>query len=75
MAFPMGLFYSRHEDKIKMVLKDNYWGILPIIIALLSIKLLSGMYTPFFAELPYILLGPIIAIILYRIPVGGINSS
>lgn len=75
MAFPMGLFYSRHEDKIKMVLKDNYWGILPIIIALLSIKLLSGMYTPFFAELPYILLGPIIAIILYRIPLPIKNKT
>jgi len=68
MAFPMGFFYSRYEGKIKMFLKDNYWVTFPIIIGLLSIKLLSGMYTPFFAELPYILLGPIIAIILYRIP-------
>ena len=75
MAFPMGFFYSRHEDKIKMVLKDNYWVTFPIIIGLLSIKLLSGMYTPFFAELPYILLGPIIAIILYRIPLPIGNKT
>lgn len=68
MAFPMGIYYSRYEDKIKMALKDNYWVTFPIIIALLTIKLLSGTYTSFFAELPYILLGPIIAIILYRMP-------
>ena len=75
MAFPMGFFYSRYEEKIKMFLKDNYWVTFPIIIGLLSIKLLSGMYTPFFAELPYILLGPIIAIILYRIPLPIGNKT
>lgn len=68
MAFPMGFFYSRCEEKIKTFLKDYFWVTLPVIITLLLIKLSSGMYTPVFAELPYVLLGPIVAIILYRIP-------
>lgn len=74
MAFPMGFFYSRYEDKIKKFLKNHYWVTLPVIIALLSIKLLSGTYTPFFAELPYILLGPIVAVVLYRMPLPVDNK-
>lgn len=68
MAFPMGFFYSRYEERIKMFLKDYFWVTLPVIITLLLIKLSSGVDTPVFAELPYVLLGPIVAIILYRIP-------
>lgn len=74
MAFPMGFFYSRYEDIIKEFLKEHYWVTLPVIIALLSIKLLSGTYTPFFAELPYILLGPIVAVVLYRMPLPVDNK-
>lgn len=74
MAFPMGFFYSRCEEKIKTFLKDYFWVTLPVIISLLLIKLSSGMYTPVFAELPYVLLGPIVAIILYRIPLPVDNK-
>lgn len=66
MAFPMGLLYSQYEKQIQKHIKAKF--VILIIFGLLVIKFFSSKYTLFFAELPYIFLGPLVAILLCRIP-------
>lgn len=68
MAFPIGFIYSYYEDKIKHFAYTNFWLVPLIILVLLIIKFLSNVYAPICGELPYILLGPIVALILCKSP-------
>jgi peptidoglycan/LPS O-acetylase OafA/YrhL len=69
MAFPMGFIYSNYEDKIKSCVNYTHFSIVPILlVVLLVIKFLSNPNAILFAELPYLLLGPIVALVLCRCP-------
>lgn len=68
MAFPMGLLYSQYEAKIKEYIKGRYWIAIPMLIGLLVVKFISGDYTLICAELPYIFLGPLVAVLMYKLP-------
>lgn len=74
LSFPMGIYYARFEDQVKDYISRYNWITIPIILLLLAIKLLSGEYTPVLAELPYVLIGPLVAILLYRMPLPTNNK-
>lgn len=74
VAYPMGLLYSQYETQIKEYLKGRYWIAIPIIIGLLIVKFLSGDYTLVCAELPDILLGPLVAVLMYKLPLPTENK-
>lgn len=74
MSFPMGLFYSKYEQNVQAMVKRYGWLPIPIVLVLLIIKLSTGQETPFFAELPYVFLGPLVAIALYRLPLPTKNK-
>lgn len=75
MAFPVGFIYCYLEDKIKHFVYTNFLLVPIIIIVLLVIKFLSNPQTPICGELPYLLLGPIVALILCKSPLPIDNKS
>ena len=68
LAFPMGFFYKQYEDSIKDIIKQHYWIPIPIVVIVLIIKMLSGEEVLLLSEIPYLLIGPLVAVLLYRLP-------
>lgn len=74
MAFPTGMLYAEYEDKVANICSKHYWLPIFIVMILLTIQRLTGKYTLVFGELPYVFKGPLVAILLSRMPLPTENK-